>query len=41
MDDFLSAYYLSERGWQVIGPIRDVADEVDTTPAKVSLRWLM
>ena len=41
MDDFLSAYYLSERGWQVIGAIRDVADEVDTTPAKVSLRWLM
>jgi aryl-alcohol dehydrogenase-like predicted oxidoreductase len=36
-----SDYYLSERGWHVLDAIRDVADELDATPAQVSLRWLM
>lgn len=31
----------SERGWKVLDAIRDMADEVDATPAQVSLRWLM
>jgi aryl-alcohol dehydrogenase-like predicted oxidoreductase len=41
LDEFFSDYYLSERGWHVLDAIREVADEVDATPAQVSLRWLM
>ena len=36
-----SDYYLSERGWHVLDAIRDVAEELDATPAQVALRWLM
>jgi aryl-alcohol dehydrogenase-like predicted oxidoreductase len=36
-----SDYYLSERGWHVLDSIREVADELDATPAQVALRWLM
>ncbi|WP_423747419.1 aldo/keto reductase (plasmid) [Haladaptatus sp. SPP-AMP-3] len=40
-DDLFGDYYVSERGWKVLDEIRAVADEVDATPAQVSLRWLM
>jgi aryl-alcohol dehydrogenase-like predicted oxidoreductase len=40
-DDRFERFYLSERGWKVLDEIRAVADEVDATPAQVSLRWLM
>jgi aryl-alcohol dehydrogenase-like predicted oxidoreductase len=40
-DDFFGDWYASERGWQVLDEVRAVADEVDVTPAQVSLRWLM
>ncbi|WP_216824803.1 aldo/keto reductase [Salinigranum rubrum] len=36
-----SDYYLSERGWHVLDAIREVADDLDATPAQVALRWLM
>jgi 1-deoxyxylulose-5-phosphate synthase len=41
LDDRFEDYYVSERGWQVLEEIRAVADEVEATPAQVSLRWLM
>jgi aryl-alcohol dehydrogenase-like predicted oxidoreductase len=31
----------SERQWRVLDAVRDVAAEVDATPAQVSLRWLI
>jgi Predicted oxidoreductases (related to aryl-alcohol dehydrogenases) len=40
-DDRFERFYLSERGWKVLDEIRAIADEVDATPAQVSLRWLM
>jgi aryl-alcohol dehydrogenase-like predicted oxidoreductase len=40
-DDRFERFYLSERGWKVLDEIRAVAEEVDATPAQVSLRWLM
>ena len=40
-DDMFGDYYVSERGWKVLDAVRSVADEVDATPAQVSLRWLM
>ncbi|WP_253737903.1 aldo/keto reductase [Halohasta salina] len=40
-DERFERFYLSERGWKVLNEIRAVADEVDATPAQVSLRWLM
>ena len=40
-DERFERFYLSERGWKVLDEIRAVADEVDASPAQVSLRWLM
>lgn len=31
----------SDRQWQVLEAVRDVAEELDATPAQVSLRWLI
>ena len=39
--DRFADYYLSERGWHVLDTVRAVADELDTTPAQVALRWLL
>ncbi|MEY7848441.1 aldo/keto reductase [Natrarchaeobius sp. A-rgal3] len=39
-DDFFGDWYASERGWKVLEAVRSVAEEVDATPAQVSLRWL-
>ncbi|XVH30944.1 aldo/keto reductase [Haloferacaceae archaeon DSL9] len=41
IDDRFGDYYVSERGWHVLDAIREVADEVDATPAQVALRWAM
>ena len=41
MDDRFENYYVSERGWHVLDEIRAVAEELDATPAQVSLRWLI
>jgi aryl-alcohol dehydrogenase-like predicted oxidoreductase len=40
-DPQFDEYYVSERGWHVLDEIEAVADEVDATPAQVSLRWLI
>ena len=40
-DERFERFYLSERGWKVLDEIRAVADELDATPAQVSLRWLI
>jgi len=40
-DPFFEEYYLSERGWHVLDAVREVAGEVDATPAQVALRWLI
>jgi aryl-alcohol dehydrogenase-like predicted oxidoreductase len=40
-DAMFGNYYVSERGWRVLDAVREVADEVDATPAQVALRWLM
>ncbi|ARS90918.1 aldo/keto reductase [Natrarchaeobaculum aegyptiacum] len=34
-------YYATDRAWRVLEVVEEVADEVDATPAQVSLRWLM
>ncbi|WP_017342586.1 aldo/keto reductase [Halorubrum sp. T3] len=39
-DDRFERFYLSERGWKVLDAVRDVADELDATPAQVALAWL-
>ncbi len=41
LSDRFGDFYLSERGWRVLDEIRAIADELDATPAQVSLRWLM
>ncbi len=40
-DDFFPDWYASERGWKVLEAVREVADELDATPAQVALRWLI
>ncbi|MFB6075025.1 MAG: aldo/keto reductase [Haloarculaceae archaeon] len=40
-DDRFLDFYVSERGWHVLDAVREVAEEVDATPAQVALRWLM
>jgi aryl-alcohol dehydrogenase-like predicted oxidoreductase len=34
------AKYLTDRGYNVLGALDDVADELDATPAQVALAWL-
>lgn len=33
--------YLSDRAWDVLDAVREVAKEVDATPAQVALRWVI
>jgi aryl-alcohol dehydrogenase-like predicted oxidoreductase len=40
-DERFQQFYLSERGWHVLDAVREVADELDASPAQVALRWLM
>ncbi|GAB3666271.1 aldo/keto reductase [Halopiger thermotolerans] len=41
LDEMFDEYYVSERAWDVLDAVESVADELDATPAQVSLRWLM
>ncbi|WP_436910343.1 aldo/keto reductase [Halosimplex marinum] len=41
LDPMFEDWYVSERGWHVLDAVREVADEVDASPAQVALRWLM
>ena len=41
LTDTFTNWYVSEQGWDVLEVVREVADELDATPAQVSLRWLM
>ncbi|AXR78882.1 aldo/keto reductase [Natrarchaeobaculum sulfurireducens] len=41
LDDLFEDRYATDRAWDVLETIDSVADEVDATPAQVSLRWLM
>ncbi|MDJ1430791.1 aldo/keto reductase [Halostagnicola sp. A-GB9-2] len=41
LDDMFDDYYATEQAWDVLEAVEDVSDEVDATPAQVSLRWLM
>jgi aryl-alcohol dehydrogenase-like predicted oxidoreductase len=33
--------YLSDRSWDVLDAVREVAEEVDATPSQVALRWVI
>ncbi|MEF8786642.1 MAG: aldo/keto reductase [Haloarculaceae archaeon] len=39
-DDFRRKY-LSEQAWEVLSVVQTIADEADTTPARVALRWVL
>ncbi|KDE58206.1 aryl-alcohol dehydrogenase [Halostagnicola sp. A56] len=41
LDDMFDEYYATEQAWDVLETVEDIADEVDASPAQVSLRWLM
>ncbi|SIR82150.1 Predicted oxidoreductase [Haladaptatus litoreus] len=41
LTDRFEDYYMSEDGWQVLDEIQSIADDLDATPAQVSLRWLI
>lgn len=41
LSDRFDDFYVSARGWHVLDAIRDVATELDATPAQVALRWLI
>ena len=41
LSDRFGEYYATDRAWDVLEAVESVADEVDATPAQVSLRWLM
>ncbi|MFU8869851.1 aldo/keto reductase [Natronococcus sp.] len=40
-DDLFEDRYATDRAWDVLEAVESVADEVDASPAQVSLRWLM
>jgi len=41
LSEHFTDWYIDEERWAVLDEVRAVADEVDATPAQVSLRWLM
>ncbi|ELZ14160.1 aldo/keto reductase [Haloterrigena salina JCM 13891] len=41
LDEMFDDYYATEQAWDVLEAVESVADEVDASPAQVSLRWLM
>jgi aryl-alcohol dehydrogenase-like predicted oxidoreductase len=41
LSDRFDDFYVSPRGWQVLDAIREIAADLDATPAQVALRWLM
>jgi len=41
LSEHFADWYMTDEAWDVLDTVRTVADEVDATPAQVSLRWLM
>ncbi|WP_226041032.1 aldo/keto reductase [Natrinema sp. DC36] len=41
LTDLFEDRYTSETAWEVLEAVESVAEQVDATPAQVSLRWLM
>ncbi|AGB36809.1 aldo/keto reductase [Natronococcus occultus] len=41
LDDMFEDLYATDRAWDVLEAVEDVADELDASPAQVSLRWLV
>ncbi|AWB28306.1 aldo/keto reductase [Halococcoides cellulosivorans] len=41
IDEMFDDWYVSDHGWDVVEVLRDVAADLDATPAQVTLRWLM
>jgi len=41
IDEKFESDYVADAAWNVLEAVRAVADEVDASPAQVSLRWLM
>jgi len=41
IDEHFADWYLREEAWDVLDEIRAVADDVDASPAQVSLAWLL
>ncbi|SIR74693.1 aldo/keto reductase [Natronorubrum thiooxidans] len=41
LDDMFEEYYATEQAWDVLEAVESVADELEATPAQVSLRWLI
>ena len=41
IDEQFESDYVADAAWNVLEEVRAVAEEVDATPAQVSLRWLM
>jgi len=41
LSDLFEDRYTSETAWEVLEAVESVAEQVDATPAQVSLRWLM
>ncbi|MEF8827097.1 MAG: aldo/keto reductase, partial [Halapricum sp.] len=40
-DDGWKDYYLTDENFEVVDQVKSVAEEIDATPAQVSLSWLM
>ncbi|MCU4741375.1 aldo/keto reductase [Halobacteria archaeon AArc-m2/3/4] len=41
LNDTFGDWYVDETAWDVLAAVESVADELEATPAQVSLRWLM
>jgi len=41
LSEHFADWYMTDEAWDILDTVRTVADEVDATPAQVSLRWLM
>ncbi|ELY95340.1 aldo/keto reductase [Natrialba chahannaoensis JCM 10990] len=41
LDDLFEDRYATDRAWEVLDAVESVANEVEATPAQVSLRWLI
>ncbi|MWV39113.1 aldo/keto reductase [Natrialba sp. INN-245] len=41
LDEMFDEWYTTEQAWDVLEAVEAVADEVDATPAQVSVRWLI
>ncbi|MFW5912436.1 MAG: aldo/keto reductase [Candidatus Hadarchaeota archaeon] len=41
IDENFEDWYVTDRAWDVLDKIREISNELDATPAQVSLRWIM